>query len=258
MNNKEALAPMNIVWEMIQEANVPIYYCYFENLFVSLDTSHRKTMDLKDFHKLVTIILEHKEELGAIFENYCVKKKPGEESNEDALINFDQLQNLLRDVQGDIVSKDSVKIIAEVANSFIYSEYGNIKKLAADSPNPNAFLDISATETQRVSQASENKVVFNRQSMDLMKGINLLGLSKMMFSKSNCAISFKANNTIKRENPLYHYLINTSHYTYLMYDPDALSVEATAKNYSKYLQKGIRCVDISLIVTIFSKFLGWT
>lgn len=159
---------------------------------------------------------------------------------------------MLKEVQNENLTDSTCEIIIEVANSLLYTEYGSLKKLAVESTNQNAFYDITATETQKIAQASEKKILQTTHSIEGNQGMDLMGLSKFLFSKSNIAISFKTSSALKLNHPLCHYLINTSHYTCLQFNYQASSLEITAKNYSKYLQKGVRCVDISLIVNLFN------
>lgn len=60
---------------MVQEVNVPLYKFYFEKLFAQIDTEKKGELDLKEFQKLVVNALEHKEELGKLFDKYAEKRK---------------------------------------------------------------------------------------------------------------------------------------------------------------------------------------
>lgn len=255
--DKTGSAPMDKVWEMVQEANVPIYYCYFEKLFKEIDVDNKKTFEYKDFKKLVTLALEHKEELGKLFEKYCADTSLAKRDEEDSLIKQAELNKFMKEVQKEQLSYHSCDIIIQVVSSFLFTEYGNLKKLTEKVPNINAFQDISATETRDVAAASEKKALDTTNSYECARGLNLMGFSNMIFAKSNCAFSDKTY-TPNLQNPLGYYLINTSYYTYFKIDPETHLIEATAKNYSKYLLKGVRCVDIGLIVyLVFLLCLEW-
>ena len=66
-------------------------------------------------------------------------------------------------------------------------------------------------------------------------------LKLAMLDKSH---PFETNMTY----PMPYYLINTSYYTYLKINPESGELEGSAENYKKYLLKGVRCIDIELIV----------
>jgi hypothetical protein len=187
--------------------------------------------------------LEHKEELRILFERYKIDQKALLEPS----ITPERLRKFYLDEQNERHGLDSCGMVVIMASSFVNSEYGNLKKLIVESPNVDAIEDITMDEYFAIALLSERKLVNSSYSIITPKGINIRGFSNMILSKSNY-VSIDRISKTRLVNPLSHYYINTSHYTYLSFDPYTFSFNLSAKNYSTYLLQGVRCVDISLIV----------
>jgi hypothetical protein len=220
-----------------------MYHCYFDKLFKQIDTAKTGEFELKDFVKLVQTYLEHNEEFEKLYEKYCENRT----LTDNPIITQTQLQNLFKEEQKEEISANSCSMLIQVASSFLYTEYGDLKKLTAANQEENAILDITATESQKIIAISEKKALKDNKSVECARGLNIRGLSNMLLSKTNVFATEKAV-THSLNNPFPHYIINTSVYTYLSYNQTEHRFEANAKNYGKYLLKGVRCVDISLIV----------
>lgn len=256
MQAKTAYANMSKIWELIQEVNVPIYKYYFEKLFAKLDTTNRGEIDLASFHKLVSLCREHNDELGELFEKYRLREttkdkkkevKKEEEINPNPVISCEQLIYLLKENQKISLTYRGALSLIQIASSFLYSEYGTLKDFPGRCQNPNAIIDYSNNEIPKIVKRSEAKVFKQTRSTQLPKGLTLMGLSNYFFAKGNDVFNEKAYLE-DLTHTLSHYFINTSRFTYLRIDKSNNSFEFSAKNYSKYLLKGVRCIDISLIV----------
>jgi hypothetical protein len=95
---------------------------------------------------------------------------------------------------------------------------------------------------------SELNVYKKQVSVETSRELTLMDFTKMILSHTNTVIDDASPYETDMTYPLPYYLINTSNYTYLKLDKKTNELQVSAENYKKYLLRGVKCIDIELLV----------
>lgn len=238
--------------KIIKELNIGVYDCHFDREFQFLDTDSSGELDVSMFKQLVRNLKEHRDELSQLFSKYDDTNDVAEEDREPGgptYITPAKLIKFFAEEQKQQLTLEEANGIIHVASSFLYNEYG--VNFGQDQKNPNALLDFPSSLGETIRIKSEIEVSDKKNSIELPHGLTLMGLGNLLFSRTNTVL---ANNPFKTDmtKPLSSYYINTSRLTYIRINKETNTLEVSSKNYSKYLLKGVRCIDISLIVHLYT------
>lgn len=245
-NKSEGTEPdVESVRRMVRELNVGVYPLYFERMAKSLANSEDSKIAKSDFIALVKNLTEHTELVG-VLRKYS--KNPSEELTANTAISLEGLKKFFADVQKEFVSLDECRSLVQVATCFLYSELGNLGELEGEAENPNALRSLSAGKFEKARRESEVNVCKRQVSVETAQEMTLMDFSKMILSRTNVVVNDSSPFEPDMDYPLPYYLINTSNYTYLKLNKETNELEVSAENYKKYLLRGVRCIDIELLV----------
>ena len=240
------------VHKMIHLLNVGVYPCYFEKQASIMSNPMTQRLNHSDFLAIVHNLTEHSE-LNSVFEKYS--KTPDVKPEEDENLMFNpavsirRLMDFFKEVQKEPISLTECRALVQVASCFLYTEYGDLNKFAEGQKNPNAVRGLSQKKLFKIRSDSEKNIFKDQLSTETPGNLGLMGFSNLIVSRTNELLDQKSPFQTDMNYPLSYYVINTSHYTYLRLDTETKTVEVSADNYTKYLRKGVRCIDISLIVS---------
>ncbi|MDR3549131.1 MAG: phosphatidylinositol-specific phospholipase C domain-containing protein [Candidatus Pacebacteria bacterium] len=251
----------SVVAKMIRELNIGVYPYYFDLKCQEADFMHNNKLNCTDYSEIVQKLVEHMNELTDLFSRYSQEDAEGADADsyKQPSIPAKRLAEFFREEQHEVLTDEECEAALQVASSFLYTEYGDMAKLEEGQKSPNALRGLSQKEFRRIRRESEGAVLRQSLSTERSSGLSMMGFSTLLFSRTNEVLDKMPFQT-DMNYPLSYYWINTSHFTYLSISPETGCLEVSAKNYSKYLLKGVRCVDISLIVLpeLYLDFVGRT
>jgi len=246
---------IDTVKKIIYDLNIPVYPHYFKQEAMNLMGPMAERLTYSDFIGIVHNLTEHSE-LNAVFEKYGKTNKEGVENEEftfNPTISLLRLIDFYKEEQKESLNLTECKAMVQVGGCFLYNEFGNFSKFSTDElPKPNTQRGLSDLKFEKQRIDSEKSILKQQVSTEMSTSLGLMGFSTLLCSRTNTVWDRKMSINFDMSYPLSHYLINSSHFTYLKIKHDNENncdiIDVSAKNYTKYLLKGVRCIDINLIV----------
>lgn len=239
------------VRQIIQHLNIGVYPHYFDRQAQNLAGPVSDKLNHSDFLAIVSVLSEHGE-LKEVFEKY--RESEGEEFDIAAALNptisISGLSKFFKEEQKEHYSLAEIRDVVQVASSFLYSEHGDWRQLGQFEDNKNAVHALSRRRYKKARKQSETRVLQLHISTEAPSKLGLMGFSNIVFSKTNVVVDSSFQFRTAMNYPLSCYFVNTACYAYLKINPKTKRLEVTEEKYRVYLLKGVRCVDIELIVFV--------
>ena len=252
-NAKEPELDLKTVRKITKELNIGVYPFYFDQQVKLLLNTDTGKLNKTDFIALI-MNLAANTELAKVFRKYS--KDPNEELAANTVMTIEGVKKFFNTVQKETISIEKSRSLIQVATCFLYTELGNLLTLGENEENPNIIHRLSKSKYEEMRKESELNVYKKQVSVETTRELTLLDFTKIILSRTNTVVDEADPFETDMTYPLPYYLINTSNYTYLKLNKETNELKVSAENYKKYLLKGVKCVDIELLVQFLLNIIG--